>query len=372
MTPRRRRPIKTWRRRSGHKSIFEYRTTMVARKKNRNSISNRHALAILAAITGATLLVIPQNRLAYQRHLSSTASTPNNNNHGPVIHKQGGSEAEKPGTAETQIKLYIKTSGKPRYLKKAKRGIASWGRQFKDQYYGDLVLIMDKLNSEAVSQLLADYRDVPVSGKEMYFHGTQGDKEVAWRSQRLKLRAAFADFMSNYDSEDESKASDQVGPDWMCLMDDDMLVNVDNLAKELVELQPTCAPDCFVGDKMGIPKSAEHAGGGWCMEKDLALRVAHLLEEKIDEDIGWMGTDDEDFCREVLFKQFDVGTISSDLWYCQFSGPSKGPIKRGGVATKASWDPRWPTWQKDASYMKPFLATLSVYHENYAPPSYFI
>ena len=119
---------------------------------------------------------------------------------------------------------------------------------------------------------------------------------VAYASQRVKVRS-FIKWFHNEVREDS-------GLEWVCYIDDDMYVNVHNLNNELAGILAnpprTCSrlDRCMVADANLIynkRKRYSYPNTVWCMTIPTVNAVAHLLQTKSDDELGWtgnFGTDD--------------------------------------------------------------------------------
>ena len=131
--------------------------------------------------------------------------------------------------------------------------------------------------------------------------------KVAWAAQRLKTRAVF--------TEEEEQNSPL---DWVCYIDDDMVVNVSNRKKELLEKESECAPDCIIGDQK-VHGKTKFTAGGWCMNQDLVQRTTTLLKQKTDDELFWQSTDDVSFHHAVMNVALDVVVTDSLLFFSEVS-----------------------------------------------------
>eukprot|EP00565_Helicotheca_tamesis_P007549 CAMPEP_0185730352 /NCGR_PEP_ID=MMETSP1171-20130828/9644_1 /TAXON_ID=374046 /ORGANISM="Helicotheca tamensis, Strain CCMP826" /LENGTH=304 /DNA_ID=CAMNT_0028399381 /DNA_START=116 /DNA_END=1027 /DNA_ORIENTATION=+ len=220
------------------------------------------------------------------------------------------------------IHFYIKTSGQDKYFNRAKRMVKTWGMDGAAGG-GKMILMMDGKNRESVDAFGAEhsYLDiVHVDGTDRqgdYKKGSPSHEDLreAFHAQRVKTRAVFTEFVSSRNG-DEAKQP----PDWMCYLDDDMMVNVTNLKTELGRLWHSCTPNCFIADGLTYTGGVDYTSCGYCMERDLASRIEAVLSEKTDEELKWVGNDDVEFNR-MLKQELNVARINSEYWYSQESKP---------------------------------------------------
>jgi hypothetical protein len=99
------------------------------------------------------------------------------------------------------------------------------------------------------------------------------------------------------------------GIQWLCYIDDDMYVNVNNLNTELSGVlaspPPTCSdPErCVVADvgPIKLPEGdvVRYSNAIWCMTMPTLNAVAKLFREKTDAELNWSGSDDVGFARAL-------------------------------------------------------------------------
>merc|ERR1711924_74921 len=119
-------------------------------------------------------------------------------------------------------------------------------------------------------------------------------------------------------------------PDWVCYLDDDFIVNISVLKKDLLKMSEECSPNCIVADAMNDNGHGLRTSGGWCMERALYKRVANVLSQHTDEELGWLGPDDgaEDDGEGrrgfmgMLYLWLHVIPMDSAVWYSQNSRPA--------------------------------------------------
>jgi len=219
---------------------------------------------------------------------------------------------------DVSIHYFIKSSGNEPYIQRALDIADKWAKEVED-----ITFLMDNTNHDKVD---LEYSTRPWA-KVRHVDGTdnQGDYKIAngrdnpvlleaYAAQRLKTRAVFA--------EDLNTGAPRTTSDWTCYLDDDMVVNHTNLKAELLKKEPTCSPNCIIGD-MAVHAGIPYTGGGWCMEQKLVERIATLFKEKTDEEIGWHSTDDVDFHHAVLNKALGVEMIDSELFYSELAWRKK-------------------------------------------------
>lgn len=242
------------------------------------------------------------------------------------------------------------------------RSIAeTWG---KDAGAGHITFLFDNVNKEEVDTFGRSHPWVTIR----HIEGTdkQGDykrgrdRGPAYEAQRTKTRAVFVEFDLL-----------QQKPDWICYLDDDMMVNVKNLEQDLFEKAKVCSPQCFVADAQIRSKTRRnlpaYTVGGWCMESYLADRVAKMLEGKSDAEVNFINQDDLGFSRFMRLTM-RVWATNSNLWYSELSRPKLA----GNKFHKSMWNQdadypeTVPTWENDPDFMRAFVGSLAVYHVQYA------
>mmetsp|Transcript_33291 Transcript_33291/g.75295 ORF Transcript_33291/g.75295 Transcript_33291/m.75295 type:complete len:231 (-) Transcript_33291:432-1124(-) len=199
------------------------------------------------------------------------------------------------------------------------------------------------------------------------------DVDAAHAAQHLKTRAVFDRYRTG------------PVPDWVCYLDDDMMVNVAVLREDLLELAPSCRPDCLVADgQVWMPNGVNGKGsgmiqpytvGGYCMSDSLVRRVTDLFASKTDAEIGWVGTDDLHFNRFVMQEALGVTVTNSERWYSEYAYPdvdehgfhkhTMHQDRANGAVGVQGWMRRKPTWEKDGELMTKFVPSLAVYHMGY-------
>jgi len=209
------------------------------------------------------------------------------------------------------IRFYIKASGKEKYLARAKHIADTWAKDV-----DDITFLMDDSNHEEVDEAFstrkwAKVKHVKGTDKQGEYKHATGRYDpilkVAWAAQRLKTRAVF--------TEEEEQNSPV---DWVCYIDDDMVVNVSNLKKELLKKESECAPDCIIGDQK-VHGGTKFTAGGWCMNQDLVQRTTTLLKQKTDDELFWRSTDDVSFHHAVMNVALDVVVTDSLLFFSEIS-----------------------------------------------------
>lgn len=221
-----------------------------------------------------------------------------------------------PPNSDVSVHFYIKTSGNHPFLERAEAIADTWGRET-----DGITFLFDNNNSDEVAQF--DQLRPWVSVK--YVEGTdvQGDyKDInardraalseSYQGQRKKTRAVFADHL----------AKPGPIPDWVCYIDDDMIVNVPILKVDLVNKEPQCSPDCLIADRhihgRGFREATvQYSAGGWCINRDLAHRVGALFSDKSDEELNWLGNDDYSFNLDVMKGWLGVTPTDSEKWYSE-------------------------------------------------------
>jgi len=250
----------------------------------------------------------------------------------------------------------------------------TWARDAWVREAGDrrVTFLFDHKNEDAVSDLgrsapWIEIRHVDGTDRQGEYKKGAGDKFAAWEAQRTKTRAVFLDYV-NGDP-----------PDWVCYLDDDMLVNVANLRRDLAEQSRSCADNCLIADAMARRKGGGGwTVGGWCMNGSLAKRTAVLLDERTDASLGWTNNDDVSFNRAVMMNANKVRPRSSPLWYSEYSHPVQaedGAVTKVTVhddvnshAIAAVWDFERTRdgWRDDVDDPRAFVDSLAVYHMDFA------
>ena len=188
------------------------------------------------------------------------------------------------------ITFYIKTSTRAPYYNRAKMIDNTWGRNLTNIYY-----LIDSKNLSITKNV---NQTIYVQGTESqhYYKTGLGNKADAFKAQRLKTRAVFLNYRET---------------DWICYMDDDMVVNMFNLQKELQYEKG------ILGDVSNF-KGTWYTMGGWCMDKQHAIRIKKVLETHTDENIEWRATDDVSFAI-ALKKTLNFTIKNSSKWFSQHS-----------------------------------------------------
>ena len=226
---------------------------------------------------------------------------------------------------DVSIHFYIKSTGKHPWFLKALRIADTWAKEV-----DDITFMLDNSNIDEVSEEFGARPWVKVKhvdgtdkqGEYKTARGVRsgGDIELAdkleaeaYKAQRLKTRAVFVE---------EEKMPNQA--DWVCYIDDDMVVHVENLKMELLWKGVECAPDCIIGDKHKH-SGTYYTNAAWCMNKDLVQRTTALLKDKTDEELGWLGTDDVSFHRAVIINALGAETTDSEKIYSRLSWGQNEP-----------------------------------------------
>ena len=274
---------------------------------------------------------------------------------------------------DVSIHFFIKSSGRQPYMERATQVADTWGKDT-----DGITFLFDSYRKRDNIRFGRKRRWVGVNHVEGTDHqgeykGTEGAvRGKAYQAQRVKTRAVFSEFDVL-----EQK------PDWVCYLDDDMMVNVPNLKADLLQKEALCSPDCLIADGQKFMMSIPYTVGGWCMERNLAQRVSDLLKDKSDQELNWTGTDDLGFNKHIMQQWLGVTVTNSEEWYSEYSRPivmsddataaSAGLQKftRNEAEPKeaATWAQSQPTWEKDGAFMQEFVPSLAVYHVRYAQPA---
>lgn len=223
-----------------------------------------------------------------------------------------------PQDKEVSIHFYIKSTGKHPWFFKALLIADTWAKEV-----DDITFLMDDNNIDEVSEAFGARPWVKVKhidgtdkqGEYKTARGIRGDGDIelaekleaeAYKAQRLKTRAVFVE---------EEKMPNQA--DWICYIDDDMVVHVENLKMELLWKGAECSPDCIIGDKR--KHGTYFTNAAWCMNKDLVQRITALLKDKTDEELGWLGTDDVSFHQAVIINAMGAEATDSEKIYSSLS-----------------------------------------------------
>ena len=281
--------------------------------------------------------------------------------------------------ADLTVHYYIKSSGLPAYLDRARHSADTWAR---DADPGSVTFLFDNHQAWLVDRMADEHPWITVRHVEGTDH--QGDYkghgrpgvEAAHAAQHLKTRAVFDAYTA---------AGTTVPPDWVCYLDDDMMVNPAVLKEDLAGLAPSCSPDCLVADgQVWTPNGPDGKGsgmiqpytvGGYCVSSHLVGRVAELFAARTDAEIGWVGTDDLHFNKYVMQGALGVTVTNSERWYSEYAYPDVDEYgfhkhtmhqdrAEGAVGTRG-WMRRKPTWEKDGELMAKFVPSLAVYHVGY-------
>ena len=274
------------------------------------------------------------------------------------------------------VHFYIKTSGSQVYLDRARHSADTWTR---DADPGSVTFLFDNHQADEVDRMAEEHpwiaiRHVEGTDQQGNYKGhRKPEVEAAHAAQHLKTRAVF-----------DLYRTDPV-PDWVCYLDDDMMVNVAVLKEDLLELTPNCSPDCLIADgQVWMPNGENGKGsgmiqpytvGGYCMQDNLVRRVTELFAAKTDADIGWIGTDDLHFNRFVMQEALGVTVTNSDRWYSEFAYPDVDEYgfhkhtmhqdRANGAVGMKFWMRQKPTWENDGELMAKFVPSLAVYHMGY-------
>ena len=247
------------------------------------------------------------------------------------------------------VQFYIKTSGKPKYLERAVHIADTFGHDA-----DGMTFLFDNHNPDEVDEFArmrpwVSIRHVEGTDAQGDYHGETASKkdllQAAYRAQRIKTRAVFNDFLGTPEPK----------PDWVCYLDDDMLANVANLKVDLQLKQTQCSPDCLITDVKGHG-GIQYTQGGWCMSQSLAARVAELLIEKNDEELGWTSTDDVSFNKDVLQKWLGVSPTDSERWWSELSWRKSDPKR---IATEPLHG------GSISAFNEKVVPSLAVYHIRY-------
>ena len=244
----------------------------------------QRARAALGAFSAAGFIV-----------LMATSGTTESNNAMSNLRRQLAevvSTTVAPTQEHIKIKYFVKTSGQKPYLSLANNIADCWG---KDITEGDpnnkhrITYLEDSHNNpEGVDELEREHPWITIErvrGTDCQgdYKVVGGDVNCAHWAQRLKTRAVFdlfgkEDFQNAAegvleDREDGADNADASFFDWLCYFDDDMVVNVDMLEKEISESKhEECAPNCFLADAPAFGGKTKYPAGGWCMERMAAMR----------------------------------------------------------------------------------------------------
>ncbi|KAL7546619.1 hypothetical protein ACHAWF_009958 [Thalassiosira exigua] len=281
-----------------------------------------------------------------------------------VVARRGRPPDAELRAALPRVHVYVKTSGKPAYLARSIRVADAYGRGV-----DALTFLFDRDDAAEVDAFgrdrpWLDVRRVDGTEKQGDYHIEEDTLEqvraaqaTAYKAQRIKTRYVFRDFFGE-DGANWNGAAGGGGPgyDWVCYMDDDMLLNVANLKSDLVDLGRTCLPSCLVTDEKGHG-GIKYTQGGWCMNVDLARRTAELLAAKTDEELGWTSTDDVSFNQAVMQWGLGVRPTNSARWWSELAWRRKDAKF---VATK---EVHWGTLE---GVRREILPSLAAYHVRFA------
>lgn len=250
------------------------------------------------------------------------------------------------------IHFYIKTSGQERFLTRAKHIADTWGKEVMMPHNnGDatgnvIQFLFDNQNQAAVEDFARDrpwvqIRHVEDTDGQGGYKGKGRHNEAqiaaAFRAQRLKTRAVFINEFSEVDTP---------AAEWVCYLDDDMVVNGTNLQRDLREKAEHCTPNCLIADGNRW-KDIQYTAGGWCMNHQLAYRTYDLLQQHTDEELQWESTDDVSFNYYVMFQVLGVLPTNSDRWRSELH--SRSTLR--GMSVQA--------------FSETVVPTLAVYHSMY-------
>jgi len=254
---------------------------------------------------------------------------------------------------DVSIDIYVKATGKHPWFDRAERIADTWGKEVAANN-GKITFLFDNNNHAEVDEFSQQRpwimaKHVEGTDKQGGYKGagvTQASKRDAFRAQRLKTRAVFTNYLGNPEK-----------PDWICYMDDDMIVNISNLKMDLLDNEPECSPNCLIADI----KEHRHSGimftvGGWCMQQNLAQRAAELLHDTTDEELKWAKTDDLSFNQMVLQIGLGATITDSDRWYSELSR---------NVEKRLKWGERG-MWPNKLKFRQSIEQNLAVYHYSYA------
>lgn len=125
--------------------------------------------------------------------------------------------------------------------------------------------------------------------------------------------------------------------DFACLLDDDLVVNVPILQREL---QDKCQSEhCIMGEILG-QDGEQRTAGGWCMNRALVDSIGELLATMNDHDLPWPaedGANAQDGSFHDMLRQShpdlwgQISYVPSMLWYTENSLPV---IERGSKVSK--------------------------------------
>jgi len=249
---------------------------------------------------------------------------------------------------DVTIHMYIKTTGRRPWFNRVERIADTWGKEVAANI-GKITFLIDNNNQAEVDEFFHQRPWTIVKHIEGTDNGrykgrgiTHAAKLDAHRGQRLKTRAVFADYLDNPEK-----------PDWICYMDDDMIVNISNLKMDLLENEPECSPNCMIADRRAW-RGISYTAGGWCMQQNLAQRAAELLHDKTDDELNWTLTDDVDFNQMVIQKGLGATATGSDRWHSEFANEGK----------QLKWGDRG-MWQDKTKFRETIGHNLAVYHIGY-------
>mmetsp|Transcript_30882 Transcript_30882/g.69279 ORF Transcript_30882/g.69279 Transcript_30882/m.69279 type:complete len:351 (+) Transcript_30882:25-1077(+) len=266
---------------------------------------------------------------------------------------------------DLSVHFYIKTSGLRLYLSRAVKSADTWAR---DTDSGSVTFLFDNHQADVVNEFGAEkpwiaIRHVEGTDKQGEYKG-RGDKKAAIAAQHLKTRAVLDSYLTG------------PIPDWVCYLDDDMSVNVAVLKEDLLELSPSCSPDCLIAHGELFNENP-YTIGGYCMQSNLVKRLATLFSTKTDAELGWTQTDDVDFNRRVMQDALGVTVTNSERWYSEFAFPEVdeyGDFHKHSMHELSSmygakaWDnfsERKKAAQNDVELMARFVPNVAVYHMGY-------
>mmetsp|Transcript_15636 Transcript_15636/g.34128 ORF Transcript_15636/g.34128 Transcript_15636/m.34128 type:complete len:343 (+) Transcript_15636:138-1166(+) len=306
----------------------------------------RRFLVGIAAIWACASIALPLHRLQVDRRGHSSSDRKQRHQHRHLRSLQLTEYADPKSTSLRQgsdvsdnapptpgedyidtinIHIYVKTSGKSPFIERAMRIADTYGRDVAEGG-GTIRFLFDTHNYEAVEEFARErpwvsVRRVEGTENQGNYKGESSLNDsllhAAYKAQRLKTRAVF--LHEDLDAETDAKPAD-----WVCYLDDDMLVNYANLKVDLHEKEAQCSPDCLVSDRVGHG-GIQYTQGGWCMNRELAQRVGNLLREKTDEDLHWDSTDDVSFNQYVMLKALGVLPTDSERFYSELSWRRRSP-----------------------------------------------
>ncbi|EJK55327.1 hypothetical protein THAOC_24948 [Thalassiosira oceanica] len=256
------------------------------------------------------------------------------------------------------------TSGLPLYFSRAVKSADTWARNTDS---GSVTFLFDNHQADVVNKFGAErpwiaIRHVEGTDKQGEYKG--GDKKAAFAAQHLKTRAVFEAYLTG------------PIPDWVCYLDDDMRVNVAVLKEDLLELSPSCSPNCLIAHGE-LFNEIPYTVGGYCMQSNLVKRLATLFATKTDAELGWTNTDDVDFNKHVMQDALGVTVTNSERWYSEYAFPEVdeyGDFHKHSMHELSSmygrkgWNlfsERKKAARENVELMARFVPNVAVYHMGY-------